>query len=458
MTGATGFVGKVLLHKLLHSVGHDLGQIYVLVRGKRGKSAQLRRDEIFSAEIFAPTENSLREKVVLIEGDVLKPDLGISPEDERKLTERVDVIFHSAATVKFEEEIKAAVEMNVEGTRKVLELAKKMRHLQSLTHISTAYCHCHLEQVEERVYPDKSLSLKNFDYDQMHDRPNSYCLTKAMAEQLIWEEKADLPLAIVRPSIVVAAESEPVAGWIDNLNGPTGMFAAAGSGILRAMHIDRDCVADIIPVDKVVNLLLAVAYETSLEKDGDGIPVYHCASGDVNPVTWGQVENWGIPLLREYPAEKMIWYPGGSFKSTAFETRLSWTLTNWIPAYFVDLLLTLFGLKPFLVRLNRRVRGAVDVLEYFGNRQWGFDSERAQDLFSSMTEVDRVKFDFDPSGIDWTGFFVRYVLGTRRFVLKCHPDSLPECRKKAFYFRIAHETVQFVAYTAFFYCIFKALF
>ena len=52
--------------------------------------------------------------------------------------------------------------------------------------------------------------------------PNTYTYTKALAEQLLERECVVIPLAIVRPSIVTAAEHEPLPGWVDNLNGPTG--------------------------------------------------------------------------------------------------------------------------------------------------------------------------------------------------------------------------------------------
>jgi nucleoside-diphosphate-sugar epimerase len=53
-------------------------------------------------------------------------------------------------------------------------------------------------------------------------RPNTYTYTKALAEHLLLEECGSIPLAIVRPTIVTAALREPIPGWVDNLNGPTG--------------------------------------------------------------------------------------------------------------------------------------------------------------------------------------------------------------------------------------------
>ena len=62
-----------------------------------------------------------------------------------------------------------------------------------------------------------------FLYDRLvGDCPNTYTYTKALAEQVLEIECGNVPLVIVRPSIVTAAEKEPYPGWIDNINGPTG--------------------------------------------------------------------------------------------------------------------------------------------------------------------------------------------------------------------------------------------
>lgn len=64
-------------------------------------------------------------------------------------------------------------------------------------------------------------------------RPNTYTFTKALAERMLQRERGSLPVAIVRPSIVLSSYREPVAGWVDNCNGPTGIIAAAGKGFFR---------------------------------------------------------------------------------------------------------------------------------------------------------------------------------------------------------------------------------
>ena len=81
------------------------------------------------------------------------PALGISKEDEDTLINEVSVVFHSAATVRFDEELAKAVQMNLEGTRLIVELSRRMINLTAIVHVSTAYCHCYLENIEEKFYP-----------------------------------------------------------------------------------------------------------------------------------------------------------------------------------------------------------------------------------------------------------------------------------------------------------------
>ncbi len=57
-------------------------------------------------EIVAQYYPEFRSKLEAIEGDILEPNLGISPEDEKKLVENVNIVFHSAATVRFDEPLK----------------------------------------------------------------------------------------------------------------------------------------------------------------------------------------------------------------------------------------------------------------------------------------------------------------------------------------------------------------
>ena len=96
-------------------------------------------------------------------------------------------------------------------------------------------------------------------------RPNTYTLTKAMAEDAIAAEAGNIPVCIVRPGIVTAAYAEPTPGWITNVYGPTAYVACHIKGICRTILADKDINTDFIPVDFVVNGLIAAAMKTSVD-------------------------------------------------------------------------------------------------------------------------------------------------------------------------------------------------
>ncbi len=70
------------------------------------------------------------EKVTAVRGDVTLPELGLSTSDLQLLIENVSVIFHSAATIRFNEELKTALVMNVKGPMELLEIYRKMKYLE----------------------------------------------------------------------------------------------------------------------------------------------------------------------------------------------------------------------------------------------------------------------------------------------------------------------------------------
>lgn len=91
-------------------------------------------------------------KVIAIKGDVSQPELGLSEEDRIMLTQTVNMIFHVAATVRFDEPLKVAVNLNTRGTQRLMELASNMLNLISFVHVSTAYSNADKKEVKEIIY------------------------------------------------------------------------------------------------------------------------------------------------------------------------------------------------------------------------------------------------------------------------------------------------------------------
>ncbi|XP_049636995.1 fatty acyl-CoA reductase 1 isoform X2 [Suncus etruscus] len=293
ITGATGFLGKVLLEKLLRSCP-KVNSVFVLVRQKAGQTPQERIDELISCKLFDRLRDEnpdFREKIIAISSELTQPKLALSEEDKEVIIDSTNIIFHCAATVRFNENLRDAVQLNVIATRQLILLAQQMKNLEVFMHVSTAYAYCNRKHIDEVVYPPpvdpKKLidSLEWMDDGLVNDitpkligdRPNTYIYTKALAEYVVQQEGAKLNVAIVRPSIVGASWKEPFPGWIDNFNGPSGLFIAAGKGILRTMRASNNALADLVPVDIVVNTSLAAAWYSGINRMMKAITRLHKA-------------------------------------------------------------------------------------------------------------------------------------------------------------------------------------
>ena len=179
--------------------------------------------------------------------------------------------------------------------------------------------------------------------------PNVYACTKAVSEFMLKKEGSDIPLAIIRPSIVTAASEEPIPGWIDNLNGPTGVIAGVAKGILRTIYANPDVVADLIPVDFVVNLMIVSAYYTA--EHHKSLIIFNCCTGQLKPLTWGQFRDHFFDCGFQNPVKSLIWYPSISMDRSLYVHRLKVICYHYLPAYFIDAATSITGSKFKLVIL-----------------------------------------------------------------------------------------------------------
>jgi fatty acyl-CoA reductase len=75
---------------------------------------------------------ALFSKIVSMHGDVSEADLGLNEEDRRRVVTDVNIVFHAAATVRFNESLKSAVTLNTLGTQRVIQLCRNIHNLQVL--------------------------------------------------------------------------------------------------------------------------------------------------------------------------------------------------------------------------------------------------------------------------------------------------------------------------------------
>lgn len=132
VTGSTGFLGKVLIEKLLRSCD-GINKIYIILRPKRGLSSEQRFVEFKENKIFEKIREKTTDvfaKLVFVPGDINEANIGLDEKYSRMLQETIDIVFHVAATVRFNEPLKDAANLNTFGTRRVMELCTKMKHLK----------------------------------------------------------------------------------------------------------------------------------------------------------------------------------------------------------------------------------------------------------------------------------------------------------------------------------------
>jgi alcohol-forming fatty acyl-CoA reductase len=219
----------------------------------------------------------MMKKIFPVWGEITVPDFGLSDEQLSKVVNSTQIMFHLAASLKLEATLKPNIQMNLTGTKYVLDLANKMRNLVQMVHTSTAFCNIEHEVMEEKVYDsphrpedlircaewmsEEAMAVAQKDILDIH--PNTYTYTKRLAEILVRDEfnKGKLPVCIVRPSIVCPSYKEPIPGWVDSLNGPPGILVAAGKGALRCLLMDPNSQFEAIPVDGAINGLIMIAKE-----------------------------------------------------------------------------------------------------------------------------------------------------------------------------------------------------
>ena len=103
---------------------------------KRGVETEVRLQQLMSAKIFDKLKESQTGRLSAVEvvtGDITKEQFGLSQPDMDKLCEEVEVVFHSAATIKFDEKLTEAVKLNVGAVYTLMELCKLMKKLQVIS-------------------------------------------------------------------------------------------------------------------------------------------------------------------------------------------------------------------------------------------------------------------------------------------------------------------------------------
>ncbi|KYN30861.1 Fatty acyl-CoA reductase 1 [Trachymyrmex septentrionalis] len=362
LTGGTGFLGKILIEKILRSCP-DVREIFVLIRSKKGLTINERFEKLLNLPIYDKLRKehfSSFEKIIPISGDASEKELGLSVADRQMLVERVTIIIHAAASVQFNNSLKYAICTNTRATRDICILAQSVKNLKALVYISTAFAHFNKAFIEEKVYPPIADWRKMIEMAETLDEhtlnvfmakclyyaPNTYIFSKNLAESIIQEYSSSLSCAIiVRPSIVGPSLDEPIPGWIDNVYGPMGLFIVGGKGILRVAYLNKTVDEDVIPVDVVIKATLVVIWKLITSTVGSSSFVLNCTSQQCN--TFGQDIQMLFDITKkEIPLEGVIWTPHTILIDNFVQFYTLTILLHILPAILIDLVLKFSGRRP----------------------------------------------------------------------------------------------------------------
>ncbi|KAK3415644.1 hypothetical protein EUGRSUZ_H01619 [Eucalyptus grandis] len=456
VTGATGFLAKIFVEKLLR-IQPNVKKIYVLIRAMDKQAATQRlHEELIQKKLFgilreewAENFNSIVEKLSPIPGDVSCENLGVHDFDLRSgMWREIDIIVSSAATTKFDERYDIALAVNTFGAKHVAEFAVRCVNIKMLLHISTAYVCGNMTGIiqekafsmgetlngsrkldvnEEKLLVEELMNelrernasereiiiaLKNLGLQRarLHGWPNTYTLTKAMGEMMVrYHLKQNIPLAVMRPTIITSTYREPFAGWIEGFP-PRTMDSIAisyGRGRLEYFLGKPDAILDTIPVDMVVNtMIVAMAVHANQTNSNK---IYHVGSSRKHPLTYSDLQDivWSYfkdsPWINEDGKPVKVREPKVMGSMASFRKHVLKVASSVFGGYFQGL----------HADLDKKVNLAVRLAELYEPYIFSsaiFDDTNTMTLrataFNSGVNSESV-FYFDPRCMDWEDYFKR---------------------------------------------------
>ena len=475
LTGGTGFVGQAILERLLSD--HPDTIISVLVRSKGSAGTEDRMRTLLRKPVFkawrdkvgdAGVEKAVTDRIRVVEGG-----LGSVPA----LSADIDVVIHSASVVSFDPPIDQAFDTNVGGAQNLYTALLASGSNPHVVHVSTCYVgglrkgvqpeaslthdvdwraeYSAARSARERVemlsrqpeklreFIDAARALHGKQGPQSVARASEaarvawvdahlvdagraraeslgwtdvYTLTKAFAERAaeqLWAQSGHR-LSIVRPAIIESALRHPFPGWIDGFKVADPLIIAYGRGLLPEFPGLPDSILDIIPVDFVVNAILAAAANPSEPEKPE---YFHVSSGASNPLPFHLMFEQVKKFFVEHPMPKPgstdhiqvpTWkFPGGRKVERGLERKERMAIRA------EKVLTRLPSTRRTRAALNTVQKGLhdLDTLKNFTQLYRAyvqteiiFDDTNTQALNAAIPAKLRADRGFDVPGIDWEDY------------------------------------------------------
>lgn len=425
ITGTTGFVGKAVLEGLLRTC--NVSKIYVLIRPRRGKNPAQRCKALLEGPIFNRLNNEKPDELKKVgyisgsldaEGDVL----GFSEEDLAIITDTVDVILHVGGSIKFDMPVHQAMRTNTYAALNLLRIAQNSKNVKCFLYCSTAYTGPPGHYMEgpppvpdfvQRVSDPSELTEAEIQQlDEMY--PNTYSLSKSLAEHFIWKQHGSMPVVIAKPAIVMPALRDPYPGWVDSFDGGVGCFVAVAFGVAHRIPIRANDVMDCVPVDTCVNVILGATSATLRkhkfrvfpantfaplsERNGEGpITFWHIGSSSDNPFRSRSIYRQVAHFFRQYPMKQQVVKPFTIFvgDTAVFESLRA------VQSAAVQSLADALPKSELMKNLNL-VQSKVDIIAeamlHFIFHNWFFVNQNSRELEEALDPEEHEMFPMTVRG------------------------------------------------------------
>ncbi|KAL0390006.1 UNVERIFIED_CONTAM: Alcohol-forming fatty acyl-CoA reductase [Sesamum calycinum] len=475
VTGATGFLAKIFIEKILRSQP-DVKKLYLLLRAADNNSAMLRfNTEVIAKDLFRVLKEKhgenlsclLSEKVRVVAGDITSENLGVKdPDLLQEMWKQIDVVVNLAATTNFDERYDVALGINTLGARHVLNFSKKCVKLKVLVHVSTAYVSGEKEgliletpyklgetlngtsgldiDAEKKLVEEtlKQLSAENYSEDSVKSAmkdlgiqrarkygwPNTYVFSKAMGEMLLGHFKQNIPLVIIRPTIVTSTFKDPFPGWVEGVRTIDSLAVGYGKGKITCFLGNPQTIIDLIPADMVVNAII-VAMVAHANQPNESI-IYHVGSSVSSPVEFTWLQDYAFRYFTNHPYIDKHGKPVIVGKVTVLSTMESFqrymAIHYILPLKGLEILNTACCqyFQRLYLELSSKVKFVMRLIDLYGPYLFFkgyYDDMNTEKLRRAAKEsgVETDMFNFDPKSINWEDYFMNtHIPGVVKYVFK----------------------------------------
>jgi len=266
--------------------------------------------------------------------------------------------------------------------------------------------------------------------------PNTYTLTKSLAESLLFKRAAGLPVAVVRPSIVETSLDKPFRGWNEGINTSAPLSYLLGTYFRQLPSNERKCL-DLIPVDLVcrgMTLIAAALVERRHQ------PLYQLATSGTNPCNMRRsIELTSLAHRKHYRAQQGLehWLRS-RFDTISVSKQRYQTLSAPAQKALVrriNRLAAPFTRKPPLARRERdleRVEKLIELYEPFIlHNDHVFEADNVELLSAALPAAEQKDFGYDASVVDWWEYWINiHVPALRKWVYPLIEGKALEARPR----------------------------